>query len=104
MRGLVDVVGCKRGQEDCVYLIRRFGFQFRPRRGPAPHLSQIGHVKLHHALIEGPGQMFFMPCGPSIRTGSYCAVIHRLQVEVNPSEFLLAKTTLRAYSIAAKCH
>lgn len=51
MRGLVDVVGCRRGQEGCVYLIERFGCQFRPRNEAYEvqhHLAQIGHVKLHH--------------------------------------------------------
>lgn len=59
MRGLVDVVGCRQGQEECVYLIERFGFQFRPRNEANEvqhHLAQNGHVKLHHVphfLIEG---------------------------------------------------
>lgn len=47
MRGLVDVVGCRRGQEECVYLIESFGFQFRPRNEAYEvqhHLAQSGHV------------------------------------------------------------
>ena len=59
MRGLVDVVGCRRGQEENVYLIGRLRFQFRPRNEAyevQDHLAQIGHVKLYrvpHSPIEG---------------------------------------------------
>jgi hypothetical protein len=56
MRGLVDVVGCRRGQEGCVYLIERFWFQFRPRNEVYEfqhHLAQSGHVNAPFFTIEG---------------------------------------------------
>ena len=58
MRGLVDVVGCRRGQEECVYLIESFGFQFRPRNEAyevqrSTPLS-TKWTRKYNSLIEGP--------------------------------------------------